>query len=124
MIRWPTAETQVAAPVVAWLRAGGWDVYQEVRQGAGARACDIVATQGRLIWAVEVKTRLSNAVLEQAAYWRQYAHFASVAVPMRYDEDWVQKVFIERHGLGVIGVKDPHVSYYKTELTEEVSDER
>jgi hypothetical protein len=76
------AEVDVAAPVVAWLRAGGWDVYQEVRNGKGGeRSCDIVATRGPLVWVVEAKVRLNVEVLEQAHWWRQYAHYASVAVP-------------------------------------------
>lgn len=78
----PGSEADVAAPVVAWLRALDWRVYQEVDTGGGRP--DIVATwRDRLIWIVEVKRTLSWDLLAQAASWRGHAHRVSVAVPVR-----------------------------------------
>jgi hypothetical protein len=107
------AEVDVAAPVVAWLCAGGWDVYQEVRNGKGGeRSCDIVATRGPLVWVVEAKVRLNVEVLEQAQWWRQYAHYASVAVPYHYLHLGPAFNHIVRAwGLGVIGVRPPEALY-------------
>ena len=74
------AEQQVAATIVAWLTAEGWDVYQEVLVPGGSRA-DIVAVCGLLRWAIEVKTSLSLTVLDQAWQNTQYFHLSSYAVP-------------------------------------------
>lgn len=78
---WPSSELEVAAPVVAYLRAAHWEVYQEVSLGYGARTIDIVATQGPLLWAVEVKRTLSIQLLDQAVDLHGYAHYVSIAVP-------------------------------------------
>jgi Holliday junction resolvase-like predicted endonuclease len=111
--KWPTAETDVAAPAVEWLRAAGWDVYQEVRKDRGERSCDIVATRGPLIWAVEVKVRLSAEVVEQARFWRTYAHYVSVAVPyVQYQRmNQVIALALREWGIGVLGVHNPSVLY-------------
>lgn len=76
-------ETEVAAPVVAWLQKQGWDVYQEVENG---NVADIVARmplkyRDDLIWVIETKTTLSLALLDQAIAWTPWAHLVSVAVP-------------------------------------------
>jgi hypothetical protein len=113
-VKWPTSEVQVAAPVVAWLRAGGWDVYQEVRAGKNTtKACDIIATRDRLVWAIECKTRLSEAVILQAYWWSRFAHYASVAVPP-YAHSIITSYWLRGHGMGVLVVKDPtdHATVY------------
>jgi len=76
-------ETEVAAPVVAWLQEQGWDVYQEVENG---NVADIVARRPLahapdLIWVIETKTTLSLALLDQAIAWTPLAQLVSVAVP-------------------------------------------
>jgi hypothetical protein len=71
-------ETDIARPVVAWLQAQGWTVYQEVQhQGCVA---DIVAVRGPLLWVIECKAQLGLAVLGQALGWQGHAHAISVAV--------------------------------------------
>lgn len=78
------AETDVARPVVAYLRAIGWRVYQEVQEGRGDARADIVATwRDRLVWVVECKAALSWDLLHQAEAWTGRAHRVSVAVPSR-----------------------------------------
>lgn len=42
---------------------------------------DIVATQGPVTWAIEAKTTLSLALMEQAEWWTCFAEFVSIAVP-------------------------------------------
>lgn len=75
------AEAKLAAPLVPWLQAQGWDVYQEVSIGYACQRADVVAVRGGLLWAIEAKTSLSFEVIAQARRWRQYAHLGSVCVP-------------------------------------------
>lgn len=73
-------ETEIAAPVVAWLRDLDWEVYQEVQLPGGRRA-DIVGVRGPLVWVVEVKASVSLQLLEQAIEWLRFAHYVSIAAP-------------------------------------------
>lgn len=72
-------ETELAEAVIAWLESQHWDVYQEVQAYAYSGICDIIATKGFLVWAIECKTTLSWNVIEQARLWR--THFRSIAIP-------------------------------------------
>ncbi len=75
-------EADVARHLVAWLRDGGWTVYQEVRVfGYGGRIADLVAVLDRRIWVIETKMTLGLSVVEQAEYWLNLAHWVSVATP-------------------------------------------
>jgi hypothetical protein len=74
------AEQKVAASIVEYLIAEGWEVYQEVEIPGGGRV-DIVAVQGLVRWAIEVKTSLTLTVLEQAQRNLAYFHLSSYAVP-------------------------------------------
>ena len=73
------AEQELAAVVVDWLRAEGWEVYQEVTTGSGR--ADIVAVRGPVRWAIETKTSLNLAVMDQAADNVAWFHYSSIAVP-------------------------------------------
>lgn len=53
MAGWTKVESEMAAVLVEDLRERGWEVYQEVT--VNGCACDIVATQGKIIWAIETK---------------------------------------------------------------------
>ena len=110
---WATSETEVAALVVAWLRAQGWEVFQEVECRGHGRAIDIVAKRGDVLWAVEVKRALNLAVLEQAFSSTPYAHLASVAVPRmaKVSDGYDFGVQVARRfGLGLIEVWPPNVA--------------
>lgn len=72
-------ETDIGAPVAAWLEETGWTVYPEVE--CWGSVADIVALRGPLVWVVECKTSLSLDVMRQAAEWRGLAHYRSIAVP-------------------------------------------
>ena len=74
-------EVDVAGFAVAYMKAQGWEVYQEVDFG-GSRA-DIVATQGEEIMVVEAKAAMTFALLEQAIGWKQYADRIVVVTPLR-----------------------------------------
>ncbi len=73
------SEVELAAHVVAWLSGRGWCVHQEVEMGRGGPRCDLVAVRGKLLWAIECKTGVGLAVLEQAHQWLPHAHRVSVA---------------------------------------------
>lgn len=78
-------EADIAKSVVGWLQKNRWEIYQEVGVGScndGHRA-DIVAVMDPVIWAIEVKTSFSLKVLEQALYWKAFAHQVSIAVPKK-----------------------------------------
>lgn len=74
------SEVQLAKHVTAWLRAEGWDVYEEVSFGY-ALAADIVAVRKPVVAVIEVKTSMSLAVLGQARRWLRESHLVYVAVP-------------------------------------------
>jgi hypothetical protein len=72
-------EVELAQAVVSWLTARGWTVYQEVEIARGGRRCDVVAVRGHRLWAIECKTAIGLAVLEQAHRWLRHAHRVSAA---------------------------------------------
>lgn len=94
-------ETELAQAVAAYVRDAGWDTHYEVApwDNAGARA-DIVATKGRLLWIIETKLTLSIALIEQAMKWETYAHYVSIATPVRAGI-FVSRV-CHREGIGTI----------------------
>lgn len=71
-------ETEIARAVVDMLREWQWEVYQEVIGPYGR--CDIVAKRGNILWGIEAKVNFGLTVLEQAAHWRGYVNYVSVAV--------------------------------------------
>jgi len=74
-------ETDVAAPVVAWFKVSGYEVYQEVANGWGRP--DIVAVKDGKVAICEVKTSLSWALLEQGQRWKmsKMCHYSWIASP-------------------------------------------
>lgn len=108
-------ETDVAAPIVEWLAADGWDVYQEVQYTMYGHIHDIVARKGSILWCVETKSSFSFAVIEQA--WRAPFPFRSVGVPVCYgrrgEKSYAfQQMVCGKFGIGVFGVGRGHVSEY------------
>lgn len=104
------SEVELAKPLVSWLQDQGWDVYQEVALGKHAYAgvvADIVATQGNLIWVVEVKTSFGLKVISQAWFWTRFANFSSIAVP--YSKREGKNTFgyrvLKNYGLGLFSIQ-------------------
>lgn len=93
-------EKEIAAKIVDRLRLDGWDVYQEVSLGQGYPRPDIVATQGSLLWIVECKKTLGQAVIDQAHYWLGRANLVSIAVGSRRVARWVEE-YCEWKGIGI-----------------------
>jgi len=100
-------ETDVARPVVKWLREKGREVYQEVVLGQLASVADIVVEEPDSIWIIEAKTSLSWDLLAQANSRKNWAERISVAVPSRKWK-WKTRQYIEyllrREGIGLIEV--------------------
>lgn len=74
-------ETEVAGPVVEWLKRRRFRVYQEVPVRGSSGTADIVAIRGPLVVVVETKVTMSLALLGQARRWLGQFHTVSVAVP-------------------------------------------
>lgn len=77
-------EAILASRVVDWLRGQHWDVWQEVSAPWAGQypVADIMARNGKTIWAVECKMSRSLALLDQAIWWSAFVDFVSVAVPV------------------------------------------
>lgn len=74
-------EEELASAFMAHLEQLGWDCYPEVSVNRGGTRADIVARKDPLIWVIEAKLRLGDAVCEQARAWRGWAHLVTVLVP-------------------------------------------
>lgn len=104
-----SSEAALAGVVVAWLRASGHRVFQEVEhEGAVA---DIVATRGEEVTVVECKLGMSLSVLEQAHRWLRRAHRVYAAVPFYADttreHGRFARVICETLGIGLLEVVTP-----------------
>lgn len=75
-------EVVIGRGAVRWLRALGFDVYQEVQIGQGGLVIDVVGTFGPWVVAVECKTTFGLSVIEQADHWRRFVHYSWVCVPV------------------------------------------
>lgn len=106
-------ETDIGERTAAMLRDMGWTVYAEVQAGPQNPICDIVATRGSMVWAIECKAARSIDVIDQASQWLGAAHLVSVAVPPSVRgrraffpglSAW--KEIAEIRGIGVIAVRE------------------
>jgi hypothetical protein len=95
------SEEEVASVVVTWLESLGFDVYQEVACGGGV--ADIVARIRADVWAVEVKTSLSLALLVQAMAHRRDATRVYIAAPVTRNMNDVGSLCAEL-GIGLLQV--------------------
>lgn len=75
-------EVVVGRGAVRWLRALGFEVYQEVQIGQGGLVIDVVGTLGPFVVAIECKATFGLAVIEQAERWTRSAHYSWVCVPL------------------------------------------
>lgn len=118
------SEAQVAAVVVDWLEAQGYDVYQEVELRAGGIRADIVAKRGPELTIVETKTSASIALLYQAMERRRVAHRIYIAVPVPAH---AMAEVCKELGIGVLRVRinpDHEQSWNPDRCDEEVASRR
>ncbi len=106
-------ETDLLKPVIAWLQAQHWKVYQEVQIFCGGPVIDIVGVRDKLRWAIEGKTSFSLTVIEQAYRNQAFAQLSSVAVPSPRGSrgngfaSWICQNF----GIGVLEVSPASKEY-------------
>lgn len=98
-------EERLAGGLVAWLREQRWEVYQEVQVSTGGPRADVVATQGPVLWAIEVKASLGLAVLEQAEGWIGHANYVSVATPTTRRRSFIGRIASDL-GIGILSIGD------------------
>lgn len=98
------SESELALPVVNWLKQQGWTVYKEVKPRRLEGIADIVAIKDDKIWIIETKLVYGSKVLEQAYRWQNYAHFVSIAVPRSKEKNIVFEFFAQEKGIGIFWV--------------------
>jgi len=103
-------EQELAATVVAWLRADEWDVYQEVEIPGGR--VDIVAVRGRVRLAIETKLGCGFKLFEQIFNASRHAHFASIAVPSMKISSLARRICRD-YGIGILHVGAGNVSRFE-----------
>lgn len=74
-------EVELAGHLTKWLKADGWEVYEEVSITGYADSADIVAVKAPVVAIIEAKMTMSLALLGQARRWIGAAHQTYVAVP-------------------------------------------
>ncbi len=116
--RWPQSETDVAGPIVEWLRDEAWEVYQEIQPERNGPIADIVAIRDNVVWVIEAKRGVSLNLLKQAHGWRERADLISIAVPSANGcrvWDYVECV-LQRDGIGAFGVNRPDSGKDRVEM--------
>jgi hypothetical protein len=104
-----TTETDLAKIVIEYLRDMKWEVWQEVAPfGGGNVRADIVAKQNNRIWVIECKQSLCLSALEQAFYWKQCAHYVSIATWDIRQRHRLFDTICSDYGLGHINVMRGH----------------
>lgn len=103
------AEVDIAREIIEYLKADGWEIYQEVKYGS--HYADIVAKRGPVIWVIEAKVSFGLDVIEQAANWLDKAHMVSVAVTWTRKSHFKNKI-CEKFGIGVLTWKEKIDPYY------------
>lgn len=101
-------ETELAAPIIEYLAAFHWDVYQEVPVYGGI--ADIFAVLDSRVWIIELKKTLSLQLLDQAVKRYARAHYISIGIPATkpYPEikSLAVRAVLERYGIGVLMVDE------------------
>lgn len=102
-------ETDLGPPIIEFMQAQGYEMFQEVRLGGmGMPIVDLVARKGKELHAIELKTTMGLAVMQQGDYNKKYFHYSSIAVPAprgKYGDDKRPRQFAQHicreFGIGV-----------------------
>lgn len=117
-------ESELAAKIVRGLLDDAWEVYQEVAPWTCGPIADIVAVRANRLWVIETKTSFSLALIEQAEWWRFWAHWVSCGVPAPKRRPGYQTNDRGRHiaarivqwlGIGLLQVDDDGVQLTSVE---------
>lgn len=94
-------ESEMATIFMGHLETLGWDCYPEVAVNRGGSRADLVAYRKPLVWVIEAKLALNEAVIEQARCWLGWAHIVSVLTPDRRTHRILED-YCRIRGIGVI----------------------
>lgn len=98
-------EQDLFDPVKDWLEQNGYEVFSEVSPKRISRRADVVGKCGKAILIVELKTTLSLDLIDQAYYWKKYAHYIYVAIPKRKKEiPQIIRDYLKKEGIGIIEI--------------------
>lgn len=106
-------ETEFAKYFIDYLSC--YDLYFEV--GALSGCVDIVAIDGKLMMAYEVKTSFNFKVIEQAIGNKMAFHYSYVCVPYHRDNYFQQKICRD-YGIGVLQWRQYGGKHYQHEIRE------
>lgn len=107
------SETQLATAFMTHLESLGWDCYPEVAVNRGGNRADIIAYRKPLVWVVEAKLSLNEAVCEQAKAWLGWAHLVTVLAPGGKAHPVLEE-WCRIKGVGIIRASR-HTTYRQTE---------
>lgn len=74
-------ESELCVAFQGHLEQLGWECYPEVEVRYGPGRADLVAYLRPVLWVIEAKLHLNEAVCGQAERWLGRAHFVSILVP-------------------------------------------
>lgn len=98
------SETQLATAFMTHLESLGWDCYPEVAVNRGGNRADIIAYRKPLVWVIEAKLSLNEAVCEQATAWLHWAHIVSVLAPWGRSHPVFER-YCRSLGIGIIAAR-------------------
>ena len=100
-----TKETDLFPPVKQLFEKWGFDVYSEVQPGWGGKRADVVAVHWPVVAVIELKTRMSLELLDQALGWKGHANYVYIAVPkLKKRHRFVEQV-LRQEGIGLIELR-------------------
>lgn len=100
-------ESDLANPVMEWLRARGLTPYGEI--GWGGRAIDVVGLSDTEVWAVELKLGLTQKVIYQAMINQVTAHRSWCAVASK-PRCWEKRL---PEGVGLLVIESETVRVFR-----------
>ena len=95
------SEVELGHRVSSWLADQEYELFPEVQVNSYGKIADIVARKGRLLVVVELKTRLSFRVVEQASHWIGRAHMVYIAVATEGQGRLMRKI-LDMLGIGLL----------------------
>lgn len=97
-------ETDLFEPVKGYFLERGYEVFSEVL--VYSWRADVVAKQGNIITVIELKTKMSLDLLEQASRWLYHAHYVYCCIPKpkHYHLNSYARKCLIRDGIGLLTV--------------------
>jgi hypothetical protein len=106
-------EEEIGERLKTFLEDEGWTVYAEVAPwGGGSRRCDLVATRGPVLFAIETKPAVTARAIVQGLGWIPLSNLTALAVAS-CSRDWetVMRELCRASGLGLLRVTEFGVNF-------------